>query len=256
MKKIFFTALLVLMFNFTLLADVKTNSYIYNTPDFSVKLPKDFKVFSEDQTKAILEQHETLVNRDLYPFDNIYFLKNKDKLIVIQTFKNASPFSSDDKLKEMSLNYQKHFNLEMKKRNKNYFIKIEKYSIFTSGERKFYVFFGSGEHFISDARFIQISTYLKGKRYIIYVFSKKRDTSNLEIEFLPYVLTLTPKKEVTRPKAKGVIDFLKDLVEQRWFRYLVIFVIAVIVTLLYNKYKKNQVRETLSPTKRKYDKKN
>lgn len=238
MKKILMMIILV-VFPAQFYSQIKINPRLFNDPneEFSIEIPRGFTRLTGEQQTQFQKQHEFLLNKKVDRFSSIYVFHDQERLFIVKLYKNAAPISLD-KVRLTMERFALKFNEQMKKFQKPYQIEYENYVIHEKNGRKLYVFYGNGNHYLDNSSFIQAVYNDEYKRsFIIYGFVKKSEKSALDTLFINSILSIRPKE----PRAETEESSSINPIRKKWFRYLVLLVVAIAITILYNRYAKQKI---------------
>ncbi len=212
--------------------NVNPQKFINNESAYEILKPKGFRRLVGEKKPLFIQKHRFILNKKFDPYEDITIFKDGERVFIIKTYPEIM------KIKKHSLirgakKFEKLFNEKMKKNKQNYRVYFEKAKVKQNNGRTFYLFYGKGDYFINNCAFIQAVTYYKkDKTFIMYGILKKADEEYLDNVFLKSILSLKPYEK----KESGIFSVYPF--SQKWFRYLLLFAVAVAVTVLYNKYTK------------------
>jgi hypothetical protein len=233
--------------------NVSTKPYNDKKGWFLINLPEGFKLMIGDPLKELMEKNKILFDRKIDPYNNIHIFNNSERLLIIKTYREAVSLNRDKAMNSVR-EFETSFNEKMKKQNQPYFINYDNFKIEEKDSNTFFIFYGKGDLYLKGSSFIHAVINLPERRSIvIYGFLNGSEKNYLDNVYLNSILSIQPK---TPNETEEVQTSSKNPLDKKWFRYLILFGIAVAVTLLYNKYAKQKQVKPVDNTEKKNDGKN
>ena len=199
---------------------------------YEINVPKAFKKLVGHDRKFFIRKHKFILNQKFDPYEDIVIFRDVDRILIIKSYSEIKKVKKHALL-ENAKQFEKLFNEKMQKDKQEYRLFYSSATEKKSGNQTFYIFKGNGNYYIKDCVFIQAITYYeKDRTFIIYGILKKADEKYLDDVFMSSILSFKPRKK-SETGIFSVYPFNK-----KWFRYLLLFAVAVAVTVLYNKYTK------------------
>jgi len=220
-------------------SQIKLNPQLFNDPEeeFSIELPRGFTVMAGEQREQFNKRNAFLLGKKLDRFDKLYVFNDQERLLVIKLYRNTAPANSDN-ARALMERFASKFNEKMKKFQKPFNVEYESYVIHEKLGRKFTVYYGNGNFYLDNSSFIQAVLNDEYKRtFIIYGFLKKSEKNALDTIFINSILSIQPKE----PRAVEENQQGFNPLKKKWFRYLILLVVAVAVTVLYNRFAKQKI---------------